>query len=86
VSLLPLSLLSHYNTKTAIVVAEVREVVAAVGGTEVDEVEPRAPAQDPPGLVISGKPRRAVGWRTLVVVVPMILDPLPDIAVNIIEA
>jgi hypothetical protein len=41
-----LSLLSHYNTKTDIVVAVVRVVVVAVGGTEV-VVVPRAPAQDP---------------------------------------
>jgi len=42
-----LSLLSHYNTKTDIVVAVVRVVVVAVGGTEVVVVVPRAPAQDP---------------------------------------
>ena len=42
-----LSLRSHYNTKTVIVVAVVRVVVVTVGGTVVIDVVPRAPAQDP---------------------------------------
>ena len=42
-----LSLRSHYNTKTVIVVAVVRVVVDTVGGTVVVDVVPRAPAQDP---------------------------------------
>ena len=42
-----LSLRSHYNTKTDIVVAVVRVVVVTVGGTVVVDVVPRAPPQDP---------------------------------------
>src|SRR5262245_8522312 len=54
------------------------------GAEEVRMVAPATAADDAP--LVTARPRRTVGGRTVVVSVPAVLDPLLDIAVDLEQA
>src|SRR5215475_4211712 len=75
------------DTEAEMVVRVVARVRAAVGGAEVPRfVVPGTAAHDTLSAVATCRPCRAVRRRSVVVVVPAILDPLPDIAVHVVQA
>lgn len=60
------------------------QIPAAKGGTQGPRtVEPGAAAEHAPGA-IALFPGGAVRWRAIILVVPAVLGPLPDITVHIL--
>ena len=75
--------------KTEVAAAEAGAAPVAVGGTQPGWITAPGPAaQHAPTTVaaILFQPGTAVLWRALVIIMPAVLHPLPDVAVHIVKA
>src|SRR5262245_47854513 len=52
---------------------------------EVALVAPGTPADNAVIRITASKPRRCIDWRVIVILVPAILNPLPDVAEHIVK-
>ena len=73
-----------YYTKTDSVVAVAGRNVVAVSGAAIPRIEvPRATAYYTAFRITSLYPSTAIGWRSLIIFIPVVLTPFIDIAVHI---
>ena len=73
------------NTETAVDAPDRSGVPVAATGAQVLWIEiPGTAPQHPPGTVACS-PSTTIRWRTIVVLLPAVLRPLPDIAAHIIQ-
>ena len=74
------------GTKADVLVSTRRGIPEAIGGTKSSRiVEPRTAAKTAPGT-ITGNPSRAIRGGLTIGVVRAILQPLPDVTVNVVES
>src|SRR5262249_8775963 len=69
-----------------VVVSEPGVVADAVGGAEPLRIAGPRAAADHPAAAVTRCPRRTICWRTLIVLVPAILSPIPDVTMYVADA
>ena len=81
-----LAIQGPHNPNPKVVISVFEDIPRTIRGTEIPWLAAPCSAPHDPTPAITTQPRRTILRGTPIAVIPAVLDPLPDIAVNIVYA